>query len=71
MKILTTQDGEPAVCEHPPTQTRPAAEVDWGDFLYQNFSIVFCFVSLNWGDLLLLIEVIFLFVGQGGYIVCV
>ena len=47
LKILTTQDGEPAVCEHPPTQTRPAAEVDWGDFLYQNFSIVFCFVSVN------------------------
>ena len=28
LKILTTQDGEPAVCEHPPAQTRPAAEVD-------------------------------------------
>ena len=28
LKILTTQDGEPAVCEHPPAQTRPATEVD-------------------------------------------
>ena len=31
------------------------------------FSIVFCFGSVDWGDFLLLIEVIFLFVGQCGY----